>query len=168
MVLCSLMVWLRMCDGCRSATRCQGQGAWGWRVGELPSRSGCGSAPGSCGSLLVVREDVAVLDVGEGGVDVVGVDRGDQRCQLLGQALDHVAREEGVPCRGVGEPEDEGGVEALVVGVVVGDVRGVPELLDPGQERLRAQFLQHTGAGECGDELLLDELPETTRAGPVP
>ncbi|WP_330302477.1 MULTISPECIES: hypothetical protein [unclassified Streptomyces] len=51
-------------------------------------------------------------------------------------------------------------MEALVVGVVVGDVRGVPELFDPGQERLRAQFLQHSGAGERGRELLVDELPE--------
>ncbi|MFJ8713636.1 RNA polymerase subunit sigma-70 [Streptomyces violaceus] len=59
-------------------------------------------------------------------------------------------------------------VEARVVGVVVGDVRGVPELFDPGQERLRAQLLQHSAAGECGDELLVDELPELTRAGPVP
>jgi hypothetical protein len=100
--------------------------------------------------LLVVRQDVAVLDVGEGGGDVVRVDRGGERCQLVGQFLDHVAREEGIPRRGVGEPEDEGGVEVLVGGVVVGDVRGVPELFDPGQERLGAQLLQRSGAGECG------------------
>ena len=54
------------------------------------------------------------------------------------------------------------------MGVVVGDVRGVPELLDPGQERLRAQLLQHSGACQCGSELLVDELPEPTSAGPVP
>ncbi len=45
-----------------------------------------GPVLGSDASLLVVREDVAVLDVGEGGGDVVGVDRGDQRCHLAGQA----------------------------------------------------------------------------------
>lgn len=55
-------------------------------------------------SLLVARQDLAVLDVGEGGGDVVGVDRGDLRCHPVGQVLDHAAGEEGVPCRGVGEP----------------------------------------------------------------
>lgn len=38
--------------------------------------------PALATSLLVAREDFAVLDVGEGGGEVVSVDRGDQRCQL--------------------------------------------------------------------------------------
>ncbi|MFF3608333.1 hypothetical protein [Streptomyces sp. NPDC002463] len=58
-------------------------------------------------------------------------------------------------------------MESLVMGVVVGEVRGVPELFAPGQERLRAQFLQRCGVGERGNELLVDELPELACADPV-
>ena len=72
---------------------------------------------------------------------------------VFDRLVDLVAVEEGRPRRGVGEAEDERGVEPLVGGVVVRDVRGVPELLVPGQERLGSQFLQHAGAGEGGNEL---------------
>src|SRR6266516_2366927 len=58
-------------------------------------------------------------------------------------------------------------MQALIVGVVVGHVRGVLELLVPGQERLRAQLRQHTGSDECGNEMLADELPELPGADPV-
>ena len=54
-------------------------------------------------------------------------------------------------------------MEPLVGRVVVGDVRGVPELLVPGQERLGSQLGQHARVREGGHELVGEELPE--RAG---
>src|SRR5207249_5245630 len=58
------------------------------------------------------------------------------------------------------KPKISDACESLVRRVVVRDVRGVPELLVPGQEGLGSQFPQHAGACEGGHELLVDELPE--------
>jgi hypothetical protein len=59
------------------------------------------------------------------------------------------------------------GVEAPVMRGVVGDVWCVPSLLAPGQERLSAEFLQHSGVGEGGNELLVGEPSELRRADTV-
>ena len=59
-------------------------------------------------------------------------------------------------------------MEALVGRVVVGDVGGVPRLLVPGQERLRAQFPEQAGADERGDQLVLDDPAELAPADTVP
>src|SRR5512140_1805762 len=52
-------------------------------------------------------------------------------------------------------------------GFVVRDVRGVPELLVPGQEDLGPQFPQHARAGERASELV-DVLAESAGADSVP
>src|SRR5207249_9301903 len=70
------------------------------------------------------------------------------------------AVEEGGPFLRVREAQAQRCVEPLVGGVVVRDVRGVPELLVPGQEALGSQLLQRAGVYEGGHELLVDELPE--------
>ena len=78
------------------------------------------------------------------------MDGGDERRQPVGQLVDLLAGEECRRRAGVGEAEDQRGVEPLIGGVVVGDVRGVPELLVPGHEHLGPEFLQHAGARERG------------------
>jgi hypothetical protein len=77
----------------------------------------------------------------------------------------HVPDEERIARCGVGEPEDEGGVELLVVGVVVCDVRGVPELSIPGRNVCVRSSLSTSVSASAGT--LLDELPELTGADPV-
>ena len=81
---------------------------------------------------------------------------------------DLAAAEERPQRVGIGEAEDQRGVEPLVGGVVVRDVRRVPELLDPGHEDLGSEFPQHPGACEGGHELVADELPEGTGPDAIP
>jgi hypothetical protein len=53
------------------------------------------------------------------------------------------------------------------LGVVVRDVRRVPELLAPGHEHLCPEFLQYAGTCDRADELIADELPEGARTDTV-
>src|SRR5215207_4992686 len=110
--------------------------------------------------LLIVREDRAVLDVSQRRGHVVGVDGRSEPSQRVRQGLDLTAVEETRPLLRVREAQDQRCVEPLVGRVVVRDVRGVPELLVPGQEGLGSQFPQHAGAYEGWRELLVDELPK--------
>ena len=95
------------------------------------------------------------------------MDGRDERGQFGGQIRYCVAGEECSERAGVGEAEDQRGVETLILGVVVRHVRRVPELLAPGHEHLCAEFLQYAGTCDCADELIADEFPEGARTDAI-
>src|SRR5436309_9820003 len=109
---------------------------------------------------MIEREYRAYINVRQRRGHVEGVDGRSDESQRVREALDLTAVEEARPLLRVREAQVQRCVEPLVGRVVVRDVRGVPELLDPGQEGLGSQFPQHAGACEDGPELLVDEPPE--------
>src|SRR3954447_1120957 len=138
-------------------------------LARRPSPPADAAKPTTAGTSLslVVRKRHAVFHEGQGVGYLIGVYRGSIRSQRVGQTLEVVAFEEARSCRRIREAQDQRGVEPLTRRVVVRNVRGVPELLDPGQEHLGSELLQRAGAGESAGEFS-DVLPEIAGAYAVP
>ncbi|MEY4530016.1 MAG: hypothetical protein RLZZ156_737 [Deinococcota bacterium] len=55
----------------------------------------------------------------------------------------------------------------LILGVVVGYIWRVPELLDPRHKHLCSEFLQYARTGNRANKLMADELPESIRTNTI-
>src|SRR4051812_33639188 len=59
-------------------------------------------------------------------------------------------------------------MELLVFGVVVRDVRGIPESLDPGQEDLSSEFPQRARVDESRNKLIRETPAERAAPDAIP